>query len=470
MNLSMVMVVLGVLSCGEGSVLVEETAGTTSTTLSGTTTSSTATNTEDALLFGISATLHDEFGSIVHVAWEQRVEGEVWVEYAVDADVWRASPKQTLPAGQGEQVLLGVPYEHSLSYRVHLENEKESFVSGGWQIETSDLPDGLPDATLHTLDLTRVDDVTEYVLLSIDEVSAWRTHAIIIDRQGRVVWLRSSEEDGVVFHPRLSLDGQHILLDHNTYWSGSFNNGVGSRVDRLYLDGTILHSYETPGLHHPFTELPDGRIAWGAVDGANETLEIIDEAGVQTSLWDCAPFNSSVGESGYCQSNTLSYRADTDTFLFSMFSSETIIEIDGTTGDSLRWFGHVNGSWDFDPPESAFWWQHGGYVTPAGTLMTSSKEVDGGSETVIREYVINEATQTLEEIWSFGEGEGIYGSEMGEAHRLENGNTLHNYGQGCRLREVTTEGEVVWDVSFNSDFMGRSIGIGDLYSLLGPAK
>ena len=55
---------------------------------------------------------------------------------------------------------------------------------------------------------------------------------------------------------------------------------------------------------------------------------------------------------------------------------------------------------------------------------------------------------------------------MGEAHRLPNGNTLHNYGSNARLREVTPEGQVVWDVQWSGSLIARSTPIEDLYALM----
>ena len=105
-------------------------------------------------------------------------------------------------------------------------------------------------------------------------------------------------------------------------------------------------------------------------------------------------------------------------------------------------------------------------ITDEGTLLISAKVSQNGTETVAREYTFDDDTETLTEVWSFGEGEGVYGSEMGEAHRLGNGNTLHNYGSTPRIREATPDGAVVWDVTWSSGtYIGRSEVIADLYAL-----
>jgi len=96
--------------------------------------------------------------------------------------------------------------------------------------------------------------------------------------------------------------------------------------------------------------------------------------------------------------------------------------------------------------------------------------VRDAEETVVREYELDEDGETLRQVWTFGEGEGVYGSQLGEAHRLPGGNVLHNYGSGARLREVAPDGTVVWDVTWENGkdrWLGRSTPLEDLYAL-GP--
>jgi hypothetical protein len=42
----------------------------------------------------------------------------------------------------------------------------------------------------------------------------------------------------------------------------------------------------------------------------------------------------------------------------------------------------------------------------------------------------------------------VYAKNGGGAHRLANGNTLLHYGGTPRIREVTADAEVVWDVQW----------------------
>ena len=108
-------------------------------------------------------------------------------------------------------------------------------------------------------------------------------------------------------------------------------------------------------------------------------------------------------------------------------------------------------AWGFSPSDTIFDYQHNPVYTEAGTLLLSTHINEDSEELVVREYALNESTTTLEQVWSFGEGEGVEGCQMGEAHRLGGGNTLHNYGTYARLREVTSAGQVVWDIAWESE-------------------
>ncbi len=236
-------------------------------------------------------------------------------------------------------------------------------------------------------------------------------------------------------------------------------------------NGNTLHNYGSFGRLREVT--PDGTIVWGAAGGfESKTLEEVHEAldvrhpdGEIERVWSCREdFLDVVGwtESHHCQSNALEWYEDRGTYLFSLPSQDAVVEIDGVTGASLRWWGHVEGGWAFDPPESAFYWQHGAKFTEAGTLLVSAEIAEDVEETVVREYELDEGTQTLRQIWTFGEGEGVYAKAAGEAHRLPNRNTLHNYGTGGRIREVTTDGRIAWDLAWDPAHLN------DLYGLIDP--
>jgi hypothetical protein len=436
------------------------------------------TTTDIELLTEVSSVLHDQFPTIVVVSWTQAADAAVHVDYSFDPGVWLASPARQLAAGAHQELLLGVPFGVTVTWSVVAEDATGVVESPEHTIVTPNLPPSIPPAQVNISDPLLQDPGTPYIYLSLVERDAGFTDrwwALIIDRQARPVWATRSATDRIFMHPRLSWNQDALLLDSNSYW-GAFDGGDNSSVTKMHIDGTVIETWATPGLHHPYTDMPDGSLAYSAYTSqggyGDDLIFVLRPDGSEDLVFSCDAFLDDIGEGNDpCGANTLSYDASKDTFLVSLFTVETIVEVNATTGAYDKWFGHVDGSWAFDPPSSAFWYQHGGYYTPEGTLLTST-HIDprpDGIENVTREYELDEVNQTLVNIWTFGEGDGVYGDQMGEAHRLPNGNVLQNYGTLARMREGTHDGEIAWDITWpSSSDIGRSAPVPDLYALAPP--
>ncbi len=408
----------------------------------------------------ITASVHGEVGSIVVVSWEQLQAQSGWVEYTFENDEWLASPGRELAEGTRSEILLGIPYGSEVTLRLVNDLETGTVTSDEVSITTDAQPVTVPTATVTAAQPELWDPAMAYVLAGVED---W---TVILDRQGRVVWALKTPALRVTMHPQTSVDGDDILIDHGSFWA-VFDGGKASEVVRVKIDGTAEASYETRGLHHPFGELGDGSIIWSAIDGYDETIRRLGPDGQEEEIASCRDLLGGLGEPEYCGSNTLRWDPSTNSVLYSLYSHETILEVDVDSGELLRTFGHHDGAWAFDPPESAFWWQHGGHYTPEGTLLTSSYRASEDTELVVREYALDGEQQTLREVWSYGVGNGIEAEYMGEAHRLAGGNTLHNYGSNPRLREVLPDGTIAWDVVWQGAAgweLGRTTPLSDLYA------
>ena len=284
------------------------------------------------------------------------------------------------------------------------------------------------------------------------------------DRQGRVVWATLAPGERFCTYIQVSRStGVDLLWDEVTYWT-DWDDGDGSLAHRMKIDGTVLETVAIPGANHAFTELPDGSIAWWAMDGDDGALKIRRPDDEVETLWTCLEYYLEQGITGSCLANTVFWHAESDTFLVSFAMRDFVAEIDHATGATVRTFGHVPDAYEFDPPESAFYIQHGTTYTDTGTLLLSTHISDFSDECVVREYEIDEQDQVLHEVWSYGAGVGVTAFRGGEAHRLPGGNTLHNYGTTSRLKEIAPDGTVVWDVSWPVDrLLGRTIFVDDLY-------
>jgi hypothetical protein len=298
----------------------------------------------------------------------------------------------------------------------------------------------------------------------------WR---FIIDREGRVVWAQKTPEHHWTTYQRISRSGTDLMWDEFTFWS-NWDQGAGSKVHRSKIDGSEVEVTATPGGHHAWAELPDGSLAWGSATWGTEVLKVQPPGGEISILWDCQAFSKERGIVRTCQSNTLNWDEASDSFLYSFYTTNLVVQIDRTTGTTLRVFGADYGDYAFDPSESAFAWQHGCVFTDTGHLLLSTHTTDRPEEeerTVAREYEVDDENMALHQVWSFGADLELNANTAGEAHRLPNGNTLHNYGSYGRIREVTPDGTIVWDVDWRIDLpddvdrlIGRSVFIEDLYT------
>ncbi len=415
----------------------------------------------------LSWALHPEMESLVYASWTQDGDAPVHVEVSVDEGVWIPSPSFDGVAGPNQQLLAGIPFASEASWRVVIEGQ-ESY--DGPTITTGELPSGLPTPTVTVSDPTRWLSEGNYLLSSINEKrGGWTTGTywtFILDRQGRVVWARYAPERNWTLFAQVALSGDAILWDDATYWS-DYDDGAGSSVHRTWLDEEI-EEIPTPGLHHAFVQLPDGSLAWGSQDhgGGEALVELAPGAKEPEVLWTC---REDWEGSGDCESNGLFYQPSTDSFLYSFYTNNSVVEVDRATGQSLWWAGDVDGGFSFEPEDSQFSWQHGVSYTSSGTLLVSTAwPYEGRSQaTDLAEYEVDREKGTL--TWVWGSESGVLANTNGDAWRLDNGNTLHVVGSASVIREVDPDGVDVWRVEFEGDrLLGRGEFIADLYDLVKP--
>ncbi len=422
----------------------------------------------EAMVSDVAWSLHPSIGSIVQVTWEQLAPAEAYVEFSVDEGEWLRSPATGVEEGSQGELLLGLPFGSGFTFRVVNDFGDGPRFADELVAQTGPLPAGFPEPLMLEAAPELWDPTSRYLIGSVNEdVGGWTGGNYwkwVMDRRGRIVWAHLTPQHHWTLYMRVSHDGDDLLWDQQTFWP-EWDEGAGSQVHRWKIDGTVVETVPTPGLHHAFTELADGTLVWGAADWESEALVRRTPEGLVTTIWDCDDFHAQVGSHEMCQSNSLFWNEATDSFLYSFYTTSTVVEIDRETGETLRWFGHLPGAWDFEPADSTFYWQHGAIYTDEGTLLLSTYHEEMIPEGVAREYVLDEASETLQQVWHFGEGELIWSVTAGEAHRLPGGNTLHNYGSGGRLREVTPDGRVAWDVYFGGErLLGRAVFVPDLYA------
>ncbi|MCA9491337.1 MAG: hypothetical protein KC621_15505 [Myxococcales bacterium] len=414
--------------------------------------------------------------SVIRVSWSQDLPATVVAAFRFEGETRRA-PARALEAGAHEELLLGIPFDTDVQWWLELDGDQGQEATPELDARTGTLSSKVPNIRVQTSVPEKWDPAVEYVLLTVDEAEGYFLGGYwwvqIVDRKGRVVWAHRSENRKITMYPRVSADGHSLLVDLDSYW-GAFDGGANSQIAELRLDGVEVQRWDAPGLHHSFTQLPDRTLVYGSYTGGlgayEENIVSIDpDTSARHTILNCDQWLASIGESRPCGTNTVSYDERTNHLLASWFTFDAITEIDLGTDQVVRYFGNVSGSYAFDPPNSQFWYQHGPYYTDAGTLLLSTHAQESHqSELVVREYQVDAGTRTLRQVGVVGEGEGVGGEQMGEAHRLPSGNTLHNFGTNAHLREYATDGTVAWELDWNAEnTIGRSEPIlVDLYDLV----
>jgi hypothetical protein len=196
-----------------------------------------------------------------------------------------------------------------------------------------------------------------------------------------------------------------------------------------------------------------------------DLVEIWPDGSTKT-LWSCPDETY-----GHCGVNATNWMEATDTILFSLYGSATVVEIDRQSGGVLRQYGQAAGSYAFDDPSHGFDMQHFPSYTAEGTLLVTSHVPTDTSQQRVFEYEIDHDSEQLQLVWEFGEGYPEYATYAGGAVRLDNGNTLINYGSDGAIREVSAQAEVAWEARMPDHYLiGHSTLIDSLYDLVeGPA-
>ena len=279
----------------------------------------------------------ESMGSIVVLQWQQDVASSARATYSISGEAERTTPVLSAVAGENTLPLLGIPFAAEVTWRLTLIADDGTEISSeSATTATAALPDGVPEVTAMSGDATAYDADARFFLTAMNGTGSGgaRAWTFIIDRLGRVVWALEGPQQRATLHPRLSYDGTDILIDHNSFW-GIFDGGEASQVVRVGLDGVIEETIDTLHLHHPFVELADGALVWGASTGfyADEVLRKRTADGQVSDLWSCEDLLDELDVDDYCGSNTIYWDEAQDTFLFSLYSVETVIEIDHATGE-----------------------------------------------------------------------------------------------------------------------------------------
>lgn len=408
---------------------------------------------------GAAVTVHPLVATVLWVDWTQDVAAEVWVSWTFEG-FEHATPPRLVEAGAVRDVILGLPGEVTVPVALHLTVDGHETVVPLGDATTGVVPGILADPTLVTRDEAGMRP-EPWLLTSVDVGNnpfLGPCFTVVLDDQGRVVWYRRTSGSRLTWQPRVSELGPYVLVDETTYYSGGTPT-----VSRVSLDLERDEPFELYAIGVAYDEMDDGSLLYGEdVDGYQFFLTRLYPDGHAERIWDCLAWNPSASFWD-CNPNTVDYDPARGSALWSMFESDTVVEVDVTTGAVLKVMGDHPDSYAFDPPTAAFELQHSPNWSADGNLVVSTHSPDG-AEQWAREFAVDDVALTLTEVWSVESP--YYAEYAGQLQKLPSGNYLWQLGVAGVVHELNPDGTVVWQVQWGGHLVGNATPIADLYTLV----
>jgi hypothetical protein len=419
------------------------------------------TGSEAPLVSEFSVAVHPEVATILVATWSQAHDAERGrVEYRFEGDDWLSSPSRAIEAGPASETLLGLPADTDVEIRLVQEIEGVSHeLDEGWHAHTGPLPESLPLPVLNLHD-PALASASPFLLTTVDSGAQpysgpyW---VLILDRKARPVWYHLVEGQRLSIMSRPAADATHVTWAEVDYFGE-----VPSSIERATLDGAWSQSVEVPEIGYTYDELPDGSLAYDYWLTGETGIAVLSPEGENRHLWNCVDWLPRGHRFWDCGTNTVRWDETRRSYFWSLYELATILEVDGDSGALVGGWGDL-GPDPLLPADAGFQMQHYPGWTASGTLLVHTQEVGDARVQWAREYAYEASTRTLTQIWSYAATD-RYAACSGEAVRLENGNTLLNYGCGRGVREITSEGLVVWDLVMGG-LVGHQELIDDLYAL-----
>lgn len=387
----------------------------------------------------------------------------VRVEAAADASVWievneAGGPTRTFPArlvaGTHEAVLVGLAAGVAYDWRaVAVLADGDEIATGVEVFDTDARPTWLPDLTVA---VPGADPWTSgfvaTTILGADPALA------ILDRQGRYVWWWRGASGTMPCQVRTARDGFGLLA---MIVDQAMVEDIGTIV-RVAFTGETVQAVAAPLAHHDFVELLDGRVGylafdvrvWEDEDTVGDQLVVLDlDAETAEPIWstwdDLVPgvleYEFYGAGLDWTHGNGLAWDAATGDWLVSLHNLDTVVRL--ASDGELRWrLGGEESDFALTSGE-AFHQQHSPVLTSEGVLLFDNGDPDTGAlYSRAAEFALDESAMTFAPVWTWAGDEDLFTAFMGSAERLPGGSTLIGWGSAGRITEVTSAGEVTWEI------------------------
>jgi hypothetical protein len=440
--------------------------------------------------YAVRATVDAKVATRVAVRWDTKQPGTSWVEFGSDG----LEETSTLPTERESEshahTLLGLGPFQEVWYRAITVIDGKEYAKEG-TIRTQGVPAELPEFEI-TIDEPELQDDAPYLLGTSFGVAPL---LFAIDRQGGWRWYHQLDRGIVPVELEIERQGGGFVF--NTF-SDDYSEDNG-RIRRLSFTGKQPWKIATSQAHHSFTQIPDGGLAWLALevrdwtdpdDGSTiavvgDVVVIRDAAGEEHEVFNCWDWLEPVKTDhwddefygmgkDWVHANALRWDEERGTLLMSLRNLQSVVELeldtDSWQATPVRQYDGVEGSELVDEADiyrvadgsHTFDYLHNPVFTSDGGLMAL---VESGLETHVVEWAVDDGDRSLVETWTYGEGEALRSVFLGAATELPNGNRLLTFSSEGIIREVTPDGTIAWELQSSAGaVIGSSLQFSDFYA------
>lgn len=323
-----------------------------------------------------------------------------------------------------------------------------------------------------------------YIMIGIAPALSGKSYAVIIDACGYPVWYKEFR-DAVV-------DFQKQPNGHYTAWSSI--DGTQGKFYEFDASGKISASYSpTPPLETGPHELRifgsafvlfglDYRTMdmtpYGGLDNASVKGIVVEYHRPGRVLFSWSSFDHFIVTDGASDVSLTGLNVnpwhgnaievdDEDNLLVSFRNMDEITKIDTKTGQIIWRLGGEQNQFTFRGDQlNGFSHQHGIRKLPNGNvILFDNGNLRSPHASRAVEYRLDERNKIAQLVWEYRPDPPLYGFALGFAQRLENENTLINFGTAQRIIEVDPSGIKRLEIAIDGSgrFAYRAIAIESLY-------
>ncbi len=360
----------------------------------------------------------------------------------------------------------------------------------------------LPEALASIVFKAEGSPTSELVLMDYRDVE--RSYLLAVDQSSNIVWYYANPNP---FHPqRSSIQTVRQKPDFNlVFYTGSPRRPcclreitpLGEIVDQLVFS-TID---DTP--HHDLLILPDGKVLYLAErttkvdDSANgggpetnvtgDVIRLWDQrSGTTEELWSAFEHLSIADRvvwgdgqpKRWTHFNSVQM-GPRGNIVVSSRNRNQVISISPDFG-SVEWYlDGPNATYRIKDPADRFYRQHTASQLPNGNILmfdngTGRPEEEGGEYSRALELALVDYEGTAVKVWEYRPSPDIFSTRISSAFRMENGNTLVNFGttpdvtrQPITLVEVDREGQELWKLEMTGPALQSRFRAYPLDSIMG---